>query len=94
MIAAIALVQAGLPDSAKAVLAKAQGNESTDPGGDLIYIEALARAQLGEPDKAISLLGRFLAAHPQQRAYAGRDESWWFRTIQDEPRYKALVSSK
>ena len=91
MIAAIALIRAGLPDSARSVATKAQANEALDPGGDLLYLEAIVRAQLGEKDKAISLLARYLSAHPQQRAYASDDESWWFNALKDEPKYKALA---
>ena len=91
MIAAIALVRAGLPDSARSVATKAQANEALDPGGDLLYLEAIVRAQLGEKDKAIALLARYLAAHPQQRAYAKDDESWWFNSLKDEPKFKALA---
>ena len=94
MIAAIALVQAGLPDSARAVIARSQGNESIDPGGDLIQFEMFARAQLGEKDRALSLLGKYLASHPQQRAYASRDESWWLESLHNEPRYKALTGAQ
>ena len=93
MISAIALVRAGLPDSAKSVLGRAQGNESIDPGGDLIWLETLARAQLGDKDRAISLYTRYLALHPQVRAFAARDETWWFAPLRDEPRYKALVGA-
>jgi eukaryotic-like serine/threonine-protein kinase len=94
MIAAIALVQAGLADSARAVIARSQGNESIDPGGDLIQFEMFARAQLGEKDRALSLLGKYLASHPQQRAFASRDESWWLESLHNEPRYKALTGSQ
>jgi serine/threonine-protein kinase len=91
MIAAIALIRANLPDSAKAVAGRAQANEALDPGGDLVYLEAIVRAQLGDKDRAISLLGRYLSAHPQLRAFANRDDSWWFTSLQNEPRYKALT---
>jgi serine/threonine protein kinase len=94
MIAAIALVQAGLGDSARAVITRSQGNESIDPGGDLIQFEMFARAQLGEKDRALALLGKYLASHPQQRAFASRDESWWLESLHNEPRYKALTGSQ
>jgi len=93
MISAIALVRAGLPDSARSVLGRAQGNESIDPGGDLVWLEVLARGQLGEKDRAISLYGRYLSAHPQVRPFAARDETWWFDPLRDDPRYKALVGA-
>jgi hypothetical protein len=91
MIAAIALVQAGIPDSARAVITRSQASEAVDPGGDLIQFEMFARAQLGEKDRALSLFGRYLASHPQQRAFAKNDESWWLESLRDEPRYKALL---
>ena len=91
MLAAVALIRAGLPDSARSVVAHAPGNENLDPSGDLIYLEAMARSQLGDKDRAISLLTRYFAAHPQQQKYAGRDESFWWKPLQDEPRYRALV---
>jgi serine/threonine-protein kinase len=93
MIAAVGLIRAGLPDSARAVVAAARGNPQIDPGGELVYLEAIVRAQLGDKDDAIRLLTRFLAANPQQRAFAGHDESWWLDSIRDDPRYKALVGS-
>jgi TolB-like protein len=93
MLAGIALIRANLPDSAKAVIGRGEGSESLDPTGDLVYIEAMARSQLGEKDKAISLLSRYFAAHPQQQRYAGRDESFWWKPLQDDPRYKSLVGT-
>jgi TolB-like protein len=93
MLAGIALMRAGLKDSAVAVVGRAQGSESLDPSGDLVYLEAMARSQLDEKDKAISLLTRYYAAHPQQQRYAAADESFWWRPIKDDPRYRSLVAS-
>jgi tetratricopeptide (TPR) repeat protein len=93
MLAGIALIRAGLPDSARSVIGRAEGSESLDPSGDQVYLEAMARSQLGEKDKAISLLGRYFAAHPQQRTYASRDESFWWKPLVDDPKYRALVGA-
>jgi serine/threonine-protein kinase len=93
ILAGIALLRANLPDSARAVIDHAAGSEGLDPSGDLTYLEAMGRSQLGEKDKAISLLARYFAAHPQQRAYAGKDESFWWKPLQDDPKYRALVGS-
>ncbi|HEX7827651.1 MAG TPA: hypothetical protein VF477_22355, partial [Mycobacterium sp.] len=82
-----------LPDSARSVIGRAEGSESLDPSGDLVYIEAMARSQLGEKDKAISLLKGYFAAHPQQQRYAARDSSFWWKPLQDDPKYRALVGS-
>jgi serine/threonine protein kinase len=95
MIAAIALVQAGLGDSARAVITRSQGNESIDPGGELVQFEVIARAQLGDKDRALALLGRYLASHPQERStLSSRDESWWLEPLHNEPRYKALTGAQ
>jgi len=87
----MALVRAGLPDSAKAMLIRSRGNPQVDPTSDLLATEAQAWAQLGDKDKAISALTRYLANNPQRRAFAKFDESWWWDSIRDDPRYKSLV---
>jgi len=92
MLAGIALIRAGLKDSAESVITHAQGNEAIDPAGDLVQLEAMARAQLGQKDRVISLLRRQIAAHPQQKNIGGHDESWWFKSLQDDPQYKALFT--
>lgn len=94
MMVALGLVQAGLPDSARAVAASGRGNPTVDPGSELVYLEAIVRARLGDADDAIRLLSRYLAANPQQRASADQDESWWFDRIRDDPRYRELVGRK
>lgn len=91
MIASLGLLRAGLPDSARAVMNRGRGDPQIDPAGELTYLEAIVRAQLGDKDDAIRLLTRYLAANPQQRKFAGHDESWWLDDIRDDPRYKALV---
>ena len=94
MLAGMGLNRAGLVDSARSVIGRAQGDESVDPTGDLAYLEAMARTQLGEKDKAISLLSRYYAKNPQRKAFISRDEAWYFTSLENEPRYKALVGSQ
>ena len=62
-----------------------------DPAAELVELEARFRAQVGDKDDAIRLLGRWLASNPQGRAYASADERWWWDPVRDDPRYKALV---
>jgi eukaryotic-like serine/threonine-protein kinase len=94
MLAGMGLNRAGLADSARSVIARAQGDESIDPTGDLAYLEAMARTQLGEKDKAISLLSRYYAKNPQRKAFISHDEAWYFKSLENEPRYKALVGTQ
>jgi hypothetical protein len=75
------------------VINRSEGSESLDPSGDLVYLEAMARSQLGEKDKAISLLKNYYAAHPQQQRYAAKDGSFWWKPLKDDPKYQALVGS-
>jgi serine/threonine-protein kinase len=90
-LAAIALVRAGLRDSAQSVLDRAKRSPGDDPSGDLLYMEAMARSQLGEKDKAIDLLTRYFGGNPAQQRYAGKDESFWWKPLLDDPRYRSLV---
>jgi hypothetical protein len=88
------LNRAGLADSARSVIGRAQGDDNVDPTGDLAYLEAMARAQLGDKDKAISLLSRYYAKNPQRKAFIDRDEAWYFQSLFNEPRYKSLVGTR
>jgi serine/threonine-protein kinase len=90
---ALALVRAGLSDSAKAVLVRSRGTPQTDPATELPIIEAKVWVQLGDKDQAIRALTKFFANNPQIRQFAKADDSWWWDPIRDDPRYKALVGS-
>jgi serine/threonine protein kinase/tetratricopeptide (TPR) repeat protein len=91
MLAALALVRAGLPDSARAVALKSRGSPQVDPNSELMLYEAQLRAQLKDTDEVIRLLRRYFANNPQQRAFAKDDDSWWWDNVRDDARYKALV---
>ena len=91
MLAAMGLNRAGLADSARAVISRAQADESIDPAGDVAWLEAMARAQLDEKDKVVSLLARYYAKNPQRKAYSGHDEAWYFKSLENDPKYRALV---
>ena len=34
---------------------------------------------------------KYLAANPNQRAFAANDKSWWLKDLRSDPRYQALV---
>jgi TolB-like protein len=91
MLVGFGLFRAGLADSARAVVTRSRGNPQVDPAAELVELEARFRAQVGDKDDAIRLLGRWLASNPQGRAYASADERWWWDPVRDDPRYKALV---
>ncbi len=86
---AAVLVRAGLPDSARAVIAQARAAElKPDKWND--YLEANVRLQLGEPEAAISLLGRFLDASPAQRDFIAGE--WWWEGLHDHPAWHNLMA--
>ena len=89
----MALANAGLRDSARAVALRARGNPTVDPTNDLMYLEVAARNVMGDRDEALRLLGTYLATNPQERESLARDETWFFRGLRDDPRFKALVGT-
>jgi serine/threonine-protein kinase len=101
MLVAMGLARAGLPDSARSVAVRSRGNPQIDAAFELVKMEAQARAVLAseasnpraaeDKDEAIRLLTRFWATNPQLRALAKSDESWWWDSVKDDPKYKALV---
>ena len=90
MVAGIALIRAGLPDSARAVAVRSRGRPDVDPGRELAFFESILRAQVGDKDDAFRLLNQFLAVNPQLRDTAGEDESWWFQDLYGDPRWEQL----
>lgn len=89
------IARAGLKDSARRVLdrARAATTRATDPGQELLAIEAMQRTLLGDHDEAIALLERYAAANPGHFE-RGKDISWWWRDLKDDPRFKALVGAR
>ena len=91
LMVAMALVRAGLPDSARAVALRSRADATVDPGRELFYFEAILRNMLGDRDEALRLVGMYLATNPQDRATMAKDDSWWWEVLRDDPRFKALV---
>jgi eukaryotic-like serine/threonine-protein kinase len=88
---AMALVRAGLADSARAVALRSRADATIDPGRELVYFEAMLRNLLGDRDEALRLVGIYLATNAQDRATLAKDDTWWWQGLRDDPRFKALV---
>jgi serine/threonine-protein kinase len=93
MLVALALARAGLKDSARAVAERSRGDAEIDPTRDQALVESLVRIVLEDKDEALRLLSTYLATNPQFRASLARDQTWWFQSIRDDPRFKALVGT-
>jgi serine/threonine-protein kinase len=92
MIVGIALVGAGKPDSAKAI-AQANQDRKLDTRMELAKLAAIIYTHAGDNTTALEYYGKYLAANPQERAFAPKDKSWWLEKLRFDPRYQQLVKA-
>jgi serine/threonine-protein kinase len=93
ILVGVVLGRAKLADSANRVLVASRAGTDIDPRGELVGLEAVARTLLGERDEAISLLEQYLTSHPDHRAGFAKINTWWWRDLQQEPRFKTLIAT-
>ena len=91
MLVAAGLARAGMADSARRVLVRSRGNPQIDPSQDLIIDEAVVRVILGDTSEALNLLKQYLVANPDHRVGMANTQSWWWRDLKNDPRYKQMV---
>jgi hypothetical protein len=94
MVVAAILARAGLKDSARHLARQARGNGELDPTRDLMMIDAFVQNLIGDKEEALRSLKVYLAANPERRANIAEDPGWWFRSLQEDPRFKELVGVK
>ena len=94
MRVAAALGRAGLPDSARRVAERARADAALDPGREVMFIEVIARALLGDRDEAFRLLSTYVASNPGIRSAMAKDsESWELRGLRSDARWRTLIGS-
>jgi len=91
ILVAGALDRAELTDSAEAVLARSKPAPGTDPEMELMSLEALVRLHMGQKDQALDLLKTYLSANPNHREGFEWTAHWWWRPLQGDPEFRALV---
>ena len=91
MLVAAALARADLKDSARAVAVRSRADPSMDQTRDLAQLEAVVRTLVGDRDEAVRQLSVYLAANPQMRQGMAQDDTWWWRDLRDDPRFKTLI---
>ena len=91
---AAVLARAGRADSARHVLDRSKGDRQVDPQRELLGYEAFARTMLGDKDEALRLLDEYLVANPKHREGFRKIVHWWWRPLQDDPRFKALIGAR
>ena len=99
MLTAMVLARAGLGDSARAVARRARAGPDVDPNQTLAWEEIYVHILRGDKDQAFGALKSYLAANPDRRDLVANDEdatatNWWFRSLEDDPRFRALVEGK
>jgi len=92
ILVAGAIARADLPDSARHVLLRARATPEEDPGRELSGNEAVVRVILGDHDEAVQLIANYLTANPGHRKGFATRTGWWWRDIQGNPRFKALIA--
>lgn len=88
--AAAVLARAGRVDSARTVVEAVRSRHPAEPCRD--YYEAHARLRMGEPERALDLLGAFIEQVPHRRSYIAQD--WWWRPLRDHQRFQQLVAAR
>jgi eukaryotic-like serine/threonine-protein kinase len=91
---AAVLVRAGQADSARHLLHRSRAGVDVDPDRELLIMEGFVHLLLGDKDEALKTLKAFLAANPARRAALAEESGWWYRSLQDDPRFQALVTAK
>jgi TolB-like protein/tRNA A-37 threonylcarbamoyl transferase component Bud32 len=89
MMASWVIARAGLADSADHVIRAARAAGPDDP--ELLYLEALARIQLNQPDSAVQLLAKRLQGAPDLRPLVRRDVQ--LRALSNNPAFQRLVGT-
>jgi len=86
------LGRAEMVDSAEAVLARSQATPDQDPEMELLGLEALIRLHMGQKERALDLLRTYLTTNPHHREGWQWTAHWWWRPLQEEPEFRALVA--
>ena len=91
---ATVLGRAGLKDSARHLLEHSRGTPEIDPEREVLGFQAAAYTMLGDKDEAVRLLSEYLVANPRHREGFRKNVHWWWRGLQDDPRFKALIGAR
>jgi TolB-like protein len=78
--------RAGLPDSANVVMTRARVGSELDLSDEQVSMEAAMRSVMGDLDGSIERLERFILANPGH--WVG--EHWWWRNVEQDPRFARL----
>jgi serine/threonine-protein kinase len=93
ILVAAAIARANLPDSARHVLLTTRPSATVpDPSRELEGNEAIVRVMLHDNSVAVALIKDYLTANPEHREGFVKRIHWWWRDLQTDPQFKALVA--
>ena len=90
---AAVLARAEKADSARHVLERSRGTADVDPQKELLGYEAFVYVMLRDYDAAVRLLDEYFTANPRHREGFRKSVHWWWRPIQNDPRFKQLIGT-
>jgi serine/threonine-protein kinase len=85
------LARAGQVDSARRLLNRTQDDPEADPSRDLANISAFVWLLAGDTTMAAKRVKDYLLTNPGRRRDFAENPNWWFRGIQNDPRYRQAV---
>ncbi|PYP74012.1 MAG: hypothetical protein DMD41_03290 [Gemmatimonadetes bacterium] len=91
---AAVLARARLADSARHVLERSKGDADVDPQGELLGYQAFVYTMLGDKEEALRLLEQYFVAFPKHREGFRKNVHWWWRGLQNDSRFKALIEAR
>ncbi|MBX9928332.1 MAG: protein kinase [Gemmatimonadaceae bacterium] len=83
-----------LADSARRVVKRSLGDAKSDPLRELAYFGSFVHALLGDSADAVRLLKEFLAANPDRIETMRADPGWWFKSLQNDAKFKQLLGAQ
>jgi tetratricopeptide (TPR) repeat protein len=92
IVAAAVLARAGLADSARRVLERSRGDARIDEERELLGFQAWVYTTLGDRERALELLREYFVASPDHRRGFAKHVHWWWRPLQDDARFRALIA--
>jgi serine/threonine-protein kinase len=87
------LARAGQIDSARRILSRTLDDPEADRSRDLANTSAFMWLLAGDTAAAVGRIRDYLTTNPGRRAGFAENPNWWFRGIQNDPRYRAAVGA-
>jgi serine/threonine-protein kinase len=94
VIARASTRQPALADSARHVAKRSEGSAETGKTREPAFYGARVYAILGDNAETMRLLKDYLAANPGKAEGLRNDAGWWFKSLENDPRWRQVVGSQ